>query len=187
MTHSTDDNGPLRALAIVLPALVDHPGNVAWQRGIELARALDAEVHVLHTLHGKAPEGSARERRLVAAERGLQQWVLGRCVGKPIAQRIMLHVVWQVDTLRALDTLVEGRGVDTVVIAPTDDRRDLVAEVIDRLPCSVHLAAERLRQPERDAEEVLRAEAEAEPVMRSTELAVPGPLPEPPVVADAVG
>lgn len=181
--HSTS----VRAVAILLPALVDHPGNVAWQRGVELARATGADVHVLHPVHGGDADRRDHDRGLIAAERALQQWVLGRTIGKPVAQRVTLHVAWQSDTMRAVDELVAHRGVDTVVVAVTRDTEALVKMLTDRLPCSVHLAAERPRVAAASEGRVDEVDGAREMSLRSVELAVPGPLPDPPSVTAVVG
>lgn len=186
---------PLHACAVVLPALVDHPGNVAWQRAFELAHATGAVLHVLHPLDADVEREQDRERALVAAERGLEQWVRGRTLGTSVAERVTIHLTWQSDTLGALNALVRDAGVEAIVIGAADDLRATVASLLEEMPCSLLVATERTlegsRARETHASQLQTADrdesGESEILLRSAPLAMLAPMPDPSVVSDAVG
>jgi hypothetical protein len=167
------------SLLIVLPALVDHPGVIAWGKGFELAKATHASLHVLYVLGGAMPDDAVGiDRALVAAEDALQQWVLGRTIGWSGAEETELHLTPSDHAEAAVRAVVRRGEIDTVVVARCDDTVTLVDGLVADAPCSVVLASAAPRPSAPIADE---------PPLRSSTLATPAPLPAPPVVTDAIG
>ena len=165
-------------ILVVLPALVDHPGVIAWDRAMELATSAST-LHVL-LLAGpvSGDDERATERLLTASQRTVQQWALAGTIGDGLAQNTHLHVATKNDAEAAVRTLVARVGIDHVFVAPCADTRSMVAGLATDPPCSLVLVSSAVERGE---------ELGDAPPIQSAPLATPAPLPPPPVVSDAVG
>ncbi len=178
MTNVQD--APKAGILVVLPALVDHPGLIAWGDAIELAGVVNVSTfHVLYLAGCVAGDDDmARDRLLTASHRALQQWALARTIGEPLAEDTHLHAATTDDAESAVRTLVARGGIDRVVVASCAETRSMIAGLAGSPPCSLSIIT---------SGRTARDEPKETPRIHSAPLATPAPLPTPPVVTDAVG